>query len=146
MQIGDVALVADLTFEGRPLTAEMFVTAAGEVQLGPSDVIDGIGAHVSVSAATFLDTEIVSIAGGDHTTRAALAAVLRDEVVPALMSRLLTSEHDVELASLDISTLLSGFLPDLALETDLFVEIRDALRVLGNTVLSGVAWLPAPTQ
>jgi len=135
-QAGDIQIDGTMKLFGQPVTMRMFASLNSETvltvtrnpQTGQNELGFGIREPV------FIDIEIASIAGGLVGAEDSLGNLIRNTAIPMLLRALSGST----LVSFPIPEIdLHALAPEMPAGSKIAIDIRELLRIDGNTVVSG---------
>jgi hypothetical protein len=135
LQCGDVSVLVNMKLFGTPVTMLMYASLNSEakvfIQVGASG---GNELALAISEPVFIDIEIASLSGGLVGAEDTLGKLIRDTAIPMVLKALSGNT----LASFPIPEIdLHAIAPQLPAGSKIAIDIRELLRITGNTVVSG---------
>jgi hypothetical protein len=135
LQCGDVSVLVNMKLFGTPVTMLMYASLNSEakvfIQVGASG---GNELALAISEPVFIDIEIASLSGGLVGAEDTLGKLIRDTEIPMVLKALSGNT----LASFPIPEIdLHAIAPQLPAGSKIAIDIRELLRITGNTVVSG---------
>jgi hypothetical protein len=133
-QAGDIKIMASMKLFGMPVQMLLYASLNAEAAVTIVDTPEGKQLGLAVSKPIFIDIEIAALSGGLAGAEDTLGNLIKDMMLPQVMA-LLTGDA---LATFPIPEIdLHAISPELPVGSKIAIELREIIRVHGNTVASG---------
>ncbi len=135
LQAGDVSITANMKLFGTPVSMLMYASLNSEARVFiQTGATGGNELALAISEPVFIDIEIASLSGGLVGAEDTLGKLIKDTAIPLVLKALSGNT----LASFPIPEIdLHAIAPQLPVGSKIAIDIRELLRINGNTVVSG---------
>lgn len=134
MQMGDIGLKATMKLFGIPVEMQMYASLSSEARLVIEEGEAGPELGLQIESPIWIDIEIASLDGGLVGAEDTLGNLIKEMLVPLLVSEL----SGQTLASFPIPEIdLHAISPEMPEGSKIAIDLREIIRLVGNTVVSG---------
>jgi hypothetical protein len=134
MQMGDIGIKATMKLFGIPVEMQMYASLSSEARLVIEEGEAGPELGLQIESPIWIDIEIASLDGGLAGAEDTLGGLIKDMLVPLLVSQL----SGQTLASFPIPEIdLHAIAPEMPEGSKIAIDLREIIRLVGNTVVSG---------
>lgn len=134
MQMGDVGIQANMKLFGIPVEMQLYASLSSEARIVIEDGPTGKQLGLQIESPIWIDVEIASLDGGLVGAEDTLGNLIKEMLIPMVLSQL----SGRTLASFPIPEIdLHAIAPELPVGSKIAIDLKEILRLTGNTVVSG---------
>lgn len=134
MQMGDVSIRASMKMFGIPVQMLLFASLSSEARIVIENTPTGKQLGLQIEQPIWIDVEIAELDGGLVGAEDTLGNLIKEMLIPMVLAQL----SGRTLASFPIPEIdLHAIAPEIPVGSKIAIDLREILRMVGNTVVSG---------